>query len=150
MLVLPALHGAEVRPVWRWGRASPCLDFDRSGKTSGRDSYVTKLLTKTVTKIISIAPLLNHNDAGVCGNLYSLAMGSIDNTLRFEASPERLATAVPEIHAKRELSDHVVLNITDALIGQYQGEQTSLLHYSVELNQIWPSKDPVALDVLAI
>lgn len=94
--------------------------------------------------------MLNHNDAGVCGNLYSLAMGSIDNTLRFEASPERLATAVPEIHAKRELSDHVVLNITDALIGQYQGEQTSLLHYSVELNQIWPSKDPVALDVLAI
>jgi hypothetical protein len=26
----------------------------------------------------------------------------------------------------------------------------SLLHYSVELNQIWFSKDPVALDVLAI
>jgi hypothetical protein len=44
----------------------------------------------------------------------------------------------------------VVLNITDALIGQYQGEQMSLLHYSVELNQIWFSKDPVALDVLAI
>jgi len=42
------------------------------------------------------------------------------------------------------------LNITDALIGQYQGEQMSLLHYSTELNQIWLSKDPVALDVLAI
>ena len=126
------------------------LDFDRNGKTTGRNSYVSKLLTKTVTKIINITPLLNHNDAGVCGDLYSLAMGSVDNTLRFEASPERLATAVPEIYAKKELSDHVVLNITDALIGQYQGEQISLLHYSVELNQIWLSKDPVALDVLAI
>jgi hypothetical protein len=126
------------------------LDFDRSGKTTGRNSYITKLLTKTVTKIISITPLLNHNFAGVCGNLYSLAMGSVDNTLRFEESPERLATAVPEIYAKPALSDHVVLNITDALIGQYQGEQMSLLHYSVELNQIWFSRDPVALDVLAI
>jgi hypothetical protein len=126
------------------------LDFDRNHKTSGRNSYVSKLLTMTVTKIINISPLLNHNYAGVCGNLYSLAMGSVDNTLRFEASPERLATAVPEIYAKPALSDHVVLNITDALIGQYQGEQMSLLHYSTELNQIWLSKDPVALDVLGI
>jgi hypothetical protein len=126
------------------------LDFDRNGKTTGRYSYVTKLLTKTVTKIIIISPLLNHNEAGVCGNLYSLALGSVDNTLRFEASQERLATAVPEIYAMSNLSDHVVLSITDALIGQYQGEQMSMLHYSIELNQIWLSKDPVALDVLAI
>ena len=126
------------------------LDFDLHGKTTGRNSYVSKLLTGTLTKIINVSPLLNHNLAGVCGNLYSLAMGSVDNTLRFEASPERLATAVPEIYAKPALSDHVVLNITDALIGQYQGEQMSLLHYSMELNQIWLSKDPVALDVLSI
>jgi len=44
----------------------------------------------------------------------------------------------------------VALNITDALICQYQGEETSMLHYSTELNQIWISKDPVALDTLAI
>ncbi len=126
------------------------LDFDRSGKTTGRNSYISKLLTTNITKIIMVSPLLNHNLAGVCGNLYSLAMGSVDNSRRFEASPERLATAVPEIYAKQALSDHVVLDITDALIGQYQGEQMSLLHYSTELNQIWMSKDPVALDVLAI
>ena len=126
------------------------LEFDRYGKTTGRNSYVSKLLTKTITKIISVAPLLNHNLAGVCGNLYSVAMGSVDNTIRFESSAKRLATAVPEIYANRALSDHVVLNITDALIGQYQGEQMSLLHYSIELNQIWLSKDPVALDVMAV
>jgi hypothetical protein len=126
------------------------LDFDRNGKTTGRNSYITKLLTRTITKIINVSPLLNHNQAGVCGNLYSLAMGSVDNTLRFESSPERLATAVPEIYAKPALSDHVVLNITDALIAQYQGEKMSLLHYSMALNQIWLSKDSVALDVLAI
>lgn len=126
------------------------LDFDREGKTTGRNSYLSKLVTRTLTKIIIVSPLLNHNEAGVCGNLYSLAMGSVDNTHRFEASPERLATAVPEIYAKPALSDHVVLSITDALIGQYQGEQMSLLHYSTALNQIWLSKDAVALDVLGI
>jgi len=57
---------------------------------------------------------------------------------------------VPEIFAMQPLSDHVALNITDALICQYQGEHESLLHYSTELNQIWISNDPVALDVTAI
>jgi hypothetical protein len=126
------------------------LEFDLHGATSGRKSYVTKLLTHDITKIITVSPLLNHNLAGVCGNLYSLAVGSVDNTLRFETKSERLADAVPEIYALRALSDHVALSITDALVCQYQGEQLSLLHYSTELNQIWISKDPVALDTLAV
>jgi hypothetical protein len=126
------------------------LEFDRDRATSGNKSYVTKLLTQSITKIISIAPLLNHNTAGVSGNLYGLAMGSVDNTLRFRASPNALARAVPEIYAMPAVGDRVVLNITDALIGQYQGEQMSLLHFSTQLNQIWFSKDPVALDVLGV
>jgi hypothetical protein len=126
------------------------LEFDLRGATMGSNSYVSKLLTSNLTKIISIAPLLNHNLAGVCGHLYSPAMGSVDNTMRFEFTAQRLAQAVPEIYALPSLSDHVALNITDALICQYQGEQLSLLHYSTELNQIWFSKDPVALDTLGI
>jgi hypothetical protein len=126
------------------------LEFDLRGATSGRNSYVSKLVTSDLTKIISIAPLLNHNMAGVCGHLYSPSMGSVDNTARFEFSPQRLAQAVPEIYALPGLGDHVALNITDALFCQYQGEQTSRLHDSTELNQIWISKDPVALDTLGI
>jgi len=126
------------------------LEFGRKGDGVGRKSFVSKLLTREITKIISISPLLNHNLAGVNGHLCSLALGSVDNTIRFESQAERLAIAVPDIYNLPELNDHVVLNITDALIGQYEGEQRSLLHYSTPLNQIWFSKDPVALDVLAI
>jgi hypothetical protein len=126
------------------------LEFDLRGTTSGRYSYVSKLVTSNMTKIISIAPLLNHNLAGVCGHLYSPSMGSVDNTGRFEIAASRLAVAVPEIYAMRAVGDKVVLNITDALVCQYQGEQTSMLHYSTELHQIWISKDPVALDTMAI
>jgi len=127
------------------------LDFDLHGSNSGRYSYVTKLVTSETTKIISIAPLLNHNLAGVCGHLYGPAMGSVDNTGRFEVAAPRLAQTVTEVYALRGgVGDKVALNITDALICQYQGEETSMLHYSTELNQIWISKDPVALDTLAI
>ena len=93
---------------------------------------------------------MNQNDAGVSGHLYSLALGSVDNTRRFEGDADRLATAVPEIYALPILGDRVVLNITDALIGQYEGGSRSLLHYAAVMNQLWFSHDPVALDMLSI
>jgi hypothetical protein len=94
--------------------------------------------------------MLNHNSIGVCGNLYSLAFGSVDNTIRFEGDAASLAQAVPEIYALPPLGDHVVLNIVDALICQYEGEQFGRLHNSVELNQLRFSTDPVALDILSV
>jgi hypothetical protein len=126
------------------------LEFGKKGETVGRKSFVSKLVTSKMTKIINVTPLLNHNLAGVSGILYSLAMGSVDNVLRFELDPERLSNAIPEIIALPQLGDRVVLNIVDALICQYQGEERTLLHYSAALNQLWFSKDPVALDVLGI
>jgi uncharacterized protein (DUF362 family) len=126
------------------------LEFGKKGGSIGRKSFVTKLLTRDVSKIINITPLLNHDVAGVTGNLYSLSMGSVDNTIRFESEADHLAQAVPEIYALTNLSDHVVLNITDALICQYEGEERGLLHYSTVLNQIRFSRDPVALDLLSL
>jgi hypothetical protein len=126
------------------------FEFGARGNGLGRKSFVSKLVSQQMTKIINITPLLNHNLAGVSGNLYGLATGSVDNLIRFEANSARLARAVPEIYALEALSDHVVLSITDALICQYEGEEQALLHYSTPLNQIWFSKDPVALDRLAL
>jgi len=126
------------------------LEFGRKGEGVGRKSFVSRLVTGQMTKIINITPLLNHNLVGVSGNLWGLALGSVDNTLRFETDADRLATAVPEIVALPQLGDRVVLNIVDALICQYQGEERGMLHYSTPLNQLWFSTDPVALDVLAI
>lgn len=125
-------------------------EFGRKGEDIGRKSYVSKLVTQQMTKLINITPLLNHNQAGVTGHLYSLALGSVDNSIRFESSRVHLNVAVPEIYALPVLGDRVALNITDALICQYQGEQRSLLHYSATLNELRFSTDPVALDVLSI
>ncbi len=126
------------------------VEFGLKGEGLGRKSFYSKLVTQRLTKIINITPLLNHNLAGVSGNLFSLAIGSVDNSARFESDATRLATAVPEIYASTNLSDRVALNITDALICQYEGGEHGLLHYSASLNQIRMSLDPVALDVLSV
>lgn len=129
------------------------FEFGKKSDNLGRKSFVSKLLTRQLTKIINVSPLLNHNFAGVSGNLFSLSLGSIDNSIRFEAVPNptgQLSETVPELYAMREIGDRVVLNIVDALICQYQGEDRMLLHYSTMLNQLRFSKDPVALDVLSL
>jgi uncharacterized protein (DUF362 family) len=126
------------------------LEFGDKGEGIARKSYVSKLLTKDITRIINITPLLNNNDAGVSGNLYGLTLGGVDNTRRFERDATRLARAVPEIYALPVFSDRVALNVVDALICQYQGNERGLLHYSSVLNELRFSRDPVALDVLSL
>jgi hypothetical protein len=126
------------------------VEFGRKGEGVGRRSFVSKLLTQDITKLINVTPMLNHNSAGVTGHLYSLAFGSVDNVYRFENDLFKMSTAVPEIYALPSLSDRVILNVTDALICQYQGEHLPLLHYAKPLNELRFSTDPVALDTLSL
>jgi hypothetical protein len=139
-------YSAPLLGALAWGD----FEFGKKGEGIGRRSFVSSLVSRHLTKIICVTPLMNHNEAGVCGNLFSLAMGSMDNTTRFESDSARLATAVPEIYALPALGDRVVLNIVDALICQYEGEERSLLHYSAILNELRFSRDPVALDMLSV
>jgi hypothetical protein len=141
-----AFYQNSVMGTLVWGD----FEFGRKGEGIGRKSFISKLVSQEITKIINITPLMNHNQAGVAGTLYSLALGSVENTKRFENDANRLASAVPEIYALPLLYDRVVLNIVDALTCQYEGEERSLLHYSTPLNQLRFSRDAVALDVLSI
>ena len=126
------------------------FEFGKTGEGIGRKSFVSKLVTRELTKIINLTPLLNHNLVGVSGNLYGLAVGSVDNSFRFENDATRMSKCVPEIYALASVGDKVVLSITDALICQYEGGQRGLLHYSTVLNQLRFSRDPVALDMLSV
>jgi hypothetical protein len=131
------------------------VEFNQKGPGMGRKSYVSRLVSRQITKIINLTPMMHHNTAGVYGSLYSLTMASVDNTLRFENNVTELNKAVPEIYALPVFGDkvageRVVLSIVDALICQYEGQQQGLLHYSTVLNQLRFSRDPVALDVLSL
>ncbi|MDP6793826.1 MAG: hypothetical protein QF721_06025 [Verrucomicrobiota bacterium] len=132
------------------------LGFERGGENASRKSHLSRLLTGEMTRIISICPLLNHNQAGVSGHLVGLVDGSMDNSRRFGTNASVLAVAVPEILAledaaqRRHLGDRLVLGITDALFCQYLGQNQCLLHYTAALGQLRFSTDPVALDVFSI
>ena len=126
------------------------LEFGKSGDAIGKKSFVSQLVSRQVTKIISVAPLINENDAGLCGHFFSLSLGSVDNTRRFEGDPDRLGVALPEIYALPSVGDRVVLHVTDALLAQYQGGPAGFLQYATELDQLWIGHDPVALDTLSL
>lgn len=126
------------------------LEFGKKGEGVGRRSHVTKLLTREITRIIHVAPMNVRRRSGVSGHLTGLALDALDNTRRFERDQNWFEQAVVEILAMSAFDNRVALCVTDALICQYQGEQETLLHYSAALGQLWFSRDPVALDVLAV
>jgi len=127
------------------------LEFGITNKdfNLGKKSFVSKLVSQQMTKIISVVPLMNENSAGVCGHFFSLALGGVDNIRRFEDNSDRLAVALPEIVALPVVGDRVVLHVTDALLGQYQGGPKGYLQFSRVRNELWFGHDPVALDTLA-
>ncbi|MGB0581230.1 MAG: hypothetical protein ACPGVU_16145 [Limisphaerales bacterium] len=125
-------------------------EFGRKGDDVGRKSYFSNLVTKEITKHVIVSPLLNHNIGGVSGNLMSLAVGSVDNSIRFENRYAVMSEAVPEIFAQEYVIDRLALVVVDALISQYQGEEGNLLHYAKVVNQLRFSTDPVALDIMSV
>lgn len=129
-----------------WGDS----EFGRSGEGIGRRSYVARLLTERIDHIVNVSPLLNHNLGGVSGNLVGLALASVDNTLRFRQDGDSLAVAVPEIIALPEIGDRILLNVTDALLAQFRGQDRIRLQDTEVLNQLRFSTDPLALDVLSL
>lgn len=121
---------------------------DESGV--GRKSFVSQLLSKKLTRIIQVHPMLNHYLGGVNGHIVGLATGGVDNSLRFTLDASRYHQAIPEISAMPELYDKLALNVVDALICQYQGEERGFLQYSSMMKELRMSEDPVALDVLSV
>lgn len=127
------------------------LEFPRRDRpNAGRKSHVSRLLSKEVTKIIPVTPLLSHTLLGVHGHMAGLSLGAVDNTLRFEQEGARLAEFIPEICALDPLYPKVAFAVTDALVCQFRGEERTYLHYAVTLNQLRFSTDPVALDRLSL
>jgi len=125
-------------------------EFGQSGEGIGRKSYVSKLLTQKLTRIIQIHPMLNHYLAGVNGHVIGLATTGVDNHLRFTVDESRHHESMAEICAMPELYDKLAFNLVDGLICQYQGEERGFLQYSVMLKELRISKDPVALDMLSL
>ncbi len=65
---------------------------------SRRLSHLSKLLTREITCIINLHPLIAHPITGSRGHLDALGLDSLDNTLRFDKSPHHLRLAIPNLY----------------------------------------------------
>jgi hypothetical protein len=117
---------------------------------TSRRSYFAKPLVDDFTKIINIASMTDHPIYGIHGCMVSLALGSVDNTLRFIQSNRAADEAIGEILDHPLLRSKVVLHVMDALRVQYASGPRQEAEFIRPAGILLLSKDPVAIDRLGV
>jgi len=113
-------------------------------------SHLPKLVTETITKLINVPVLQNHDACGLAGCLYNLSLGMVDNTRRFETGGQRGDPMIAEICNMPALRGKLVLNVMDGLIAGYAGGLGFKPRFSWNYGALYFSTDPVAIDTLCV
>ena len=87
---------------------------------------------------------------GIAGCLYNMTIPNIDNWRRFAQGTPFGAESIAIIYAHPIISQKVVLNIMDGLLAQYGGGPASQPNFALHHATLYASKDPVALDSVAL
>jgi uncharacterized protein (DUF362 family) len=126
------------------------LSFGKEGTGLSTRSHLPRVLTETITKLINVPVLLDHDVCGLSGCLYNLSLGAVDNSRRFETSGHRGDPYIAEICALLAVRDKLVLNIVDGLIGGYAGGLAFKPQYSWNNAGLYFSRDMVAVDSVCL
>jgi len=117
----------------------------------GTRSYLPKVLTQTITKLINVPVLMDHEPCGLSGCLYNLSLAAVDNTRRFEQFGMHGDPAISEIGASSTaIRRKLVLNVMDALIAGFAGGPSFKPQYSWPYGGLYFSRDPVAVDAVCL
>ena len=120
------------------------------GEALSKRSHLPKLVTGTITKLINVPVLQDHDACGLAGCLYNLSLGMVDNTRRFESQGQRGDPMIAEICAMPQIRGKLVLNVLDGLIAGYAGGPGFKRQYSWNYGALYFSTDPVAIDSLCV
>jgi Domain of unknown function (DUF362) len=113
------------------------------------DSHFARILSGEVTKIINVPVMSDSATCGIAGCLYNVTIPNIDNWRRFTQG-RWSNTAIADIYRMPIVGSKVVLNIMDGLVAQYAGGPQSEPNFAIHHATILASKDPVAIDALAV
>lgn len=113
-------------------------------------SHFSRIISTDVTKIINVPVLSNSTTNGIAGCLYNVTIPNLDNWRRFSQGGGFGADSVAFIYNEPTIRSKVVLNIMDGLLAQYGGGPQSQPNFAVHYATIYASKDPVALDTVAL
>ena len=113
-------------------------------------SYVSNVLTHVVTKVINVPALSDHLLCGLSGALFNMTIQNLDNWRRLVQTPVNGDPSIPEAYADPRIGQKAVLNIMDGLIALYAGAPVGDANYAIHYGTLYASKDPVALDAVAL
>ena len=133
---------------FRGDRGPVPLGSDRE-ETSDQ-SHFSRIVSSEVTKIINVPVMSDSSTNGVAGCLYNATIPNIDNWRRFTQGSGYGRAVIAELYNHPLIGKKVVLNIMDGLIAEYAGGPQSQPNYAVHHATLLASKDPVAIDVIAL
>jgi hypothetical protein len=126
------------------------LLFGKDDDLLSKRSHVPKLVSRTITRLINVPVLLDHDACGLEGCLYNLSLGMVDNTRRFETLGQHGDPMIAEICGMPLLREKLALNVMDGLIAGYAGGPEFKPQYSWGYGALYMSVDPVAIDALCL
>jgi hypothetical protein len=112
---------------------------------NGKFSYFGSLLTQRLTKIINV-PVFKNTGNSISMATKNLGYGAVCNTNRLHAP--LFFDVNTEVMAFPAIRDKLVLNVTDALRGQYDGGPEYEAKFAYWLNTLYFATDPFALDMV--
>lgn len=117
-----------------------------------RRSYVSRIVTRQVNKIINLPVLKHHQSAGVTICLKNLSHGNVNNVNRSHvtASLNACGVFIPSVVSLPVIREKAVLHICDAVKAAYHGGPGNVRQYTWQHNTMFFSTDPVALDKIGL
>ena len=112
-------------------------------------SHLSKLVTKTLNKIVAIPVLKDHGSAGVTGALKNMSHGSVNNVARSHSNSftNVCNQFIPQMVSHPIIRDKFVLQIMDGIRGVFEkGPWRPDIKWTWENNAILFATDPVAMD----
>jgi hypothetical protein len=121
---------------------------DDPGNPRSRRSYVSKVVTSKVNKIINLPVLKHHQSAGVTITLKNMSHGFVNNVNRSHMTPTANACGmfIPSVVSLPIIRQKVVLHIVDAVRASYHGGPGARPQFMWEPKTLYFGTDPVALD----
>jgi uncharacterized protein (DUF362 family) len=113
-------------------------------------SHFARILVNEVTKVINVPVMSSSETNGVAGCVYNMTIPNIDNWRRFSQTVGFGADSLAQIYANPLIAKKVVFNLMDGLVAQYAGGPQSQPNWAVHHATLYASKDPVALDAVAL
>jgi len=113
-------------------------------------SHFSRIVSTEVTKIVNVPVMSSNETNGIAGCLYNVTIPNIDNWRRFSQGSRFGAESIAEIYSDPLIAKKVVFNLMDGLVAQYAGGPQSQPNYALHHATLYASKDPVALDAVAL